>query len=464
MRAIEIRWPPWPYRAGFCITDDTDTAELASVRAVYDFLSARGVRTTKTVWALRPTEPCGIPPLPASIQRGVTLEDPDYLAYCGELNARGFEIALHGASAGNNRRAAIERAFEIMDRHFAPARTYVCHAKNADNPYWQEKIVARGPLRLLLSLYAGRHRCAGEDPVSPYFWGDLCRRRVRFVRLLRTARINTLAANPSMPYHESEKPYVPYWFSATKRSLRDCTAVPALDDLERSDGACVLYQYLCRYADAASGGVTPAFRDAVERLATRPALWVDTAGAILDRLRLVNGVWLATRGPEAWVVNANDEEVRDLQIATEAVAAAPLPEGTRSATGLLIVDRLPPGALHRMRFAEEVKGRGRRAIALDPLGRGRGDFGHGETFVNAGEGPWRVAAGFTVAPGTLAVRFAAGLEELRPTSRAADAELTALFLDQARIILREFAFKGRPLNSDRWLSQKTIELEDHDRW
>src|SRR5262249_25576379 len=173
--AAELRWPPAPYRAGFTITDATDAASLDTVRAVYDVLDAHGVRVTKTVWVFPPEEPCGIPALPASIQRGVTLADPGYRRYCEHLAARGFEITLHGATAGTNRRATIERAFADLDQSFPRPATYICHAKNADNPYWQEKVVARGPLRWLLSTYARGHRCSGEDPASPYFWGDLCR-------------------------------------------------------------------------------------------------------------------------------------------------------------------------------------------------------------------------------------------------------------------------------------------------
>jgi hypothetical protein len=462
VRPVEIHWAPWPHRAAFCITDDTDTAELATVRAVYDALEPYGVRATKTVWAFRPAEPCGIPPLPPSIQRGVTLEDAEYLDYCRELDRRGHEIALHGATAGNNRRETVVAAFDRMARHFRPAATYVCHAKNADNPYWQEKTVARGPLRWLLAAYARGHRCSGEDPASPYFWGDLCRERIRYIRLLRTTRVDTLSANPSMPYHEAEKPFVPYWFSATKRSFRDCTAPGALDALERSGGACVLYQYLCRYADPA-GGVTPAFRAGLERLAARGAVWVDTAGAVLDRLRRIHAVWVASRGRDAWLANAGDEDVTGLQLVSPA-PGGPLPDGVHPTSDGLRVERLPARSLLPLRFAEPVAAAGRRAIALDPRLRGRAGFGHGTVFVNAGAEEWRSGRGREVPPHTVTAEFAPGLERLRPFSRAGDAELSALFAAQAAILLREFLFKGRPVDSGRWLAQDTIALEDHDRW
>src|SRR5262249_22313029 len=151
--------------------------------------------------------PCGIPALPESIQRGVTLEDPEYARYCDTLSQAGFEICLHGASAGNNRRERTARALELVAARFGRPGTYICHAKNAENPYWHERVAPRGPAQRLLGL-ASRYRCSGEDPASPYYWGDLCRSEVKQIRLFRTRNVNTLAENPSMPYHDPEKPYV----------------------------------------------------------------------------------------------------------------------------------------------------------------------------------------------------------------------------------------------------------------
>ena len=467
MAVAELRWPPHPYRAGFTITDDTDAADLASVRAVYDVLAAHGVRVTKTVWAFPPLEPCGIPALPPSIQRGITLEDPGYLSYCTDLAAKGFEITLHGATAGNNRRATIERAFALLDDHFPPAHTYICHAKNADNPYWQEKVVARGPLRWLVGAYARGHRCSGEDPASAYFWGDLCRERVRYIRLFRTRDPNTLAANPSMPYFEREKPYVRGWFAATKRSFAAVTEDGVLASLERDWGLCVLYQYLYRWAEPGTGHAghpraRPEFVRGVERLAAHPRLWCDTATRLLDRVRLLHGVVLAARGHSLWLVNTNDEPVDALQVQTAARPARETP-GVRAEADVLIVESLAPRSRLRVDCDRAVEARGRTALALDGLLRGRRSFGHGAVWVNESDAPWR-SRGVDVAPLGHAVRFAPGLETLAPRSRAGDGELTRLFLEQAAIVVREVLTRGRHLDSNRWLGADSIALEDHAAW
>jgi hypothetical protein len=420
MSRAELRWPPHPYRAGFTITDDTDASELGPVRAVYDTLAAHDVRVTRTVWAFPPEEPCGIPPMPAQMQRGVTLADADYLHYCESLAARGFEIALHGATAGNNRRSLIERAFARLDRHFPPASTYICHGKNADNPYWQEKAVPRGPLRWASAGFARAYACSGEDPASPYFWGDLCRERVRYIRLYRTREPNVLAVNPSMPYFEPEKPFVRGWFSACKRSFAHVTGHDILTSLERDWGLCVLYQYLFRWADAGTGAVRPEFAAGVRRLREHPRVWCDTASKLLDRLRLMHGVFVSARGPELWLVNTNPEPVERLQVETAARPAEPT-GGVHAEAGVLVVRALAAGERRRIVCDRPVEARGRHAVPLsDPAPAAR--------------------------------------------THAGDAELTRLFLGQAAIVGRELLLRGRTLDHDRWLAAERIQLEDHDAW
>ena len=69
-----------------------------------------------------------------------------------------------------------------------------------------------------------------------------------------------------------------------------------------------------------------------------------------------------------------------------------------------------------------------------------------------------------MAPGSFALRFAPGLEDLQPRSRASDTELTRLFVEQSAIIAREVLFKGRPLVTNRLLSDETVTLGNQDNW
>lgn len=461
MRTAEILWPPYPWRAGFCITDDADAATLPGVRGVYDHLAAIGLRTTRTVWPFRPAERCGIPPLPATIQRGITLEDPGVLDYCLALHERGFEICLHGASAGNNVRERTDRALNLMERRFGGARTYVCHAKNAENPYWHERVAPRGPWRWALAPLS-RYRCSGEDPASPYFWGDLCFERVRQIRLFRTREIDTLASNPSMPYHDPEKPLVRSWFAATKRSFHDCTAPDALEGLVRGHGLCVLYQYLHRYADPGDGRLDSQFRADTERLMGTTAILVDTAAVLMERLRRIQGVFLAHRGSELWVANANDTAVEELQVRVPLPLRAVPPEASLEDDRLRI-RRLPSGGILRIETGEPTVP-WPRPIPVDAVGHGSLDFGFGRVFVNAGPQPWTVSPRLRLDAGACSAEFAPGFAAQRPMRKASPAEIHGLLVGQLSIIGHEILWKGRSLSSRRFLSAEHIPLEDHATW
>ena len=109
MAKAKILWTSYPFKAGFCITDDTDGATVENVKIVYDLLIKKGIKTTKTVWAFLPDDISGILKSGSTLKRSinlenVTLEDSEYLNYCKKLSEEGFEICLHGASSGNNRR------------------------------------------------------------------------------------------------------------------------------------------------------------------------------------------------------------------------------------------------------------------------------------------------------------------------------------------------------------------------
>jgi len=167
--------------------------------------------------------------------------------------------------------------------------------------------------RRLLAIYS-RHQCFGEAVESPYFWGDLCLEKIKQIRLFRTRDTNTLAANPAMPYFEEHKPFASGWFSATKRSFGDCTTDQALSKLTNENGLTMLYQYLHRYADLQNYTVQPKFKAAAERLRAFSGIWISTVSSMMDRLRLVQGIFIAYRQNRGWIVNTNAREAQDLQI------------------------------------------------------------------------------------------------------------------------------------------------------
>ncbi len=464
MPQAKLIWSPFPYQAGFCVTDDPDDEGLESVKLVYDYLQKIGLVTTKAVWPFRPDAPSGIPATPSSTLRGATLQDQDYLEYCRALQRAGFEICLHGASAGNNLREKTKQAFEFLENHLGPSDTFICHSKNADNIYWEEKSAPNALSRRLLSIYS-RHQCFGEVVESPYFWGDLCREKIKQIRLFRTRDTNTLAANPSMPYFEGRKPLVSGWFSATKRSFWDCTTEQALSKLTNENGLTVLYQYLHRYADWQNHTVQPKFKIAAERLMAFSGIWISTVSGIMDRLRLVQGLFVAYRQNRAWIVNTNAHEARDLQIVLPpGILCLDNHPAIQQSGCLLRLHRLAPQEIHCLTFSQDIRFAGNRTAAWDAEGKMKFDFGHGTVFLNLSRQTWRASHAGEIEPNQFKIVFKKGLEKIRPISKAGHWELLWLFWGQSLIILREILFKKRSFNTDKFLGAREILLEDHEHW
>jgi len=463
-------WPPYPYRAGFCITDDTDNADKARVKAVYDFLLDRGFVTTKTVWPFKPMERCGIPPVPDSVLRGVTCEDEEYRDYCGMLSRNGFEICLHGASAGNNLREATERAFQFLDEHFGPSDTFICHSKNAENIYWEHKVTDRFPFSALLRLYSS-HSCEGEVESSPFFWGDVCARRINQVRLFRTRRTNTLARNPSMPYYDPRKPYVNGWFSATKRSLADCASPDALDRLKKENGLTVLYQYLDRYANDETLAIDERFARGVENILGDGSILVDTVSGMMRRLRACHGLFVVSGDDAFWIVNTGDEPVRDLQVALGAGVSTmpsrtiPGDGETRLEGNTLVISSVPAQSVTKYTTGVALAFSGERCKRLNKSRRLAWKLPLGTVYVNLSDIPWEAGNDIQVKPGSFQTNLPrSGTGTLLHTTLPA-AEEWKLLSDQVSIILREILLKGRSLDAEKYLGGPTrTKHEDQYNW
>jgi len=67
----------------------------------------------------------------------------------------------------------------------------------------------------LLTRFRNHKRYMGDVEGSPYFWGDICKERIRYFRNFTYPAINTLACCPQMPYHDERRPFVNHWFAST---------------------------------------------------------------------------------------------------------------------------------------------------------------------------------------------------------------------------------------------------------
>ena len=265
----------------FTILDDTDLSTVENVGSVYRLLTELGMRTTKTVWPL------------ASVRDGryggSSLQDPEYLKFILNLKGLGFEIALHNVRNHDSTREIIEQGLEEFRRRIGhDPRVHANHCENRDNIYWGAvRFHMLRPLYRAGSTLLDGHAFEGHDPGTRFFWGDLCKERVDYVRNLVFREINLDGVNPTMPYHDPSRPYVKYWFSSCEggnaTSFCDTICEANQDRLEAEGGVCIMYTHLaCGFANA--GRVDPRTEQLLRRLADRDG-WFVPVSTLLDFLR-----------------------------------------------------------------------------------------------------------------------------------------------------------------------------------
>jgi len=287
--AAVMLWPPprrvvrFPDGKRFALTivDDTDLATLSRAKPVYDALYEAGLRTTKTVWAL----PIVDKPAPADF--GDTLQDAGYRAFILDLKSKGFEIALHGVRGGSSpRETSIKGLDEFKAITGADPSLFVNHALNLDDLYWGKYRLTFAPYRWLFGV-TSETQFAGHLPESPYFWADVAKQRVKYVRRFVFSEINVLRVSPSVPYQLDETPYVNYWFdSSDGGSLDQFEALLSpenLDRLEREGGACIIYAHLGAGSFNKDGRAHPRFLNVIREVGRRPG-WFVPATQLLDYL------------------------------------------------------------------------------------------------------------------------------------------------------------------------------------
>jgi hypothetical protein len=273
----------WPEGRAFAFTvfDDTDLGTLQNLPEVYAFLRDQGFRTTKSVWPLLGTDGGGT-------AAGATCADGPYLGWLRGLHEQGFEIGYHNATWHSSPRADTQRALDHFGELFGGApRCMANHMSCEEGIYWGRDRVT-GPHRVLydlLTLGRGR-RFGGHRPGDRFFWGDLCRERIRYVRNFTFADLNTLRACPYMPYHDPRRPYVNLWYASSEggdvTAFNRTLAEARQDRLEEEGGAAILYVHFAKGFRGPTG-LERRFRALLERLARKNG-WFVPVSRLLDHL------------------------------------------------------------------------------------------------------------------------------------------------------------------------------------
>jgi len=269
----------WPKNKKFAFTiiDDTDNSTIENIKPVYDYLTSKGILATKTIWIYPPNDHYS----------GSSLRDQNYLEYIKELKLNGFDIQLHNVGSGKFKRDTIIKGlkeFKLILGTFP--KIHINHSQNTDNLYWGYKRHVF-PFRLLFGLIQRNKSFEGEESDSPYFWGDWSAGILKYTRNYVFNDINTLKMDPKMPWRDTRKPLVNYWFSSSDgHSLDEFISLLEEKNIQRlSDegGACIVYTHFASGFVAEDGTLNQDFKRAIDLLSKHDA-WFTTATELLDFL------------------------------------------------------------------------------------------------------------------------------------------------------------------------------------
>lgn len=294
--------PVWPDGKAFAFTvfDDPDGDTESARRFVYPFLYDLGFLTTKGVWPIGPLREPNSP--------GETCSSAEYRRDAQAWQAKGFEIGYHSAAPHSCTREEVIESLEAFRNYFGEYPSAMANHYNADAMYWgQARLtgVLRRGIYNAVTRGGNKDRFSGHEPDSEYFWGDLCRDKIRYCRNLVYRNINTLQSCPFMPYHDPHRPYVAAWFSASEGAQRPAflraIAEESQDRLEAEGGLCIMYTHF-GHGFVEDGKLHPEFSRLMTRLSKKNG-WFAPVSSILDYLRGHNGVHTLTaqqRGTMEW--------------------------------------------------------------------------------------------------------------------------------------------------------------------
>ena len=275
---------PGGQRFAFSILDDTDDSTLENIEPVYALLRDLGLRTTKTAW------PLDCPEGSRHFFAAETLQNRRYRDFVHDLVEAGFELAFHGATMESSRRDRTIQGLEFMRGEFGRYPRLFCnHGQNRENLYWGHARYRVAPFRLLSRLRLGGagEGFEGHREGSEYFWGDVCRDVIQYVRNFTFDRLNLLEVNPGMPYRTASTPYVNYWFSTADApevgAFNRLLSRARVDRLAAGGGVCLVSTHFGK-GFVQDGRVHPETRSLLGHLADKGG-WFAPVSDVLDWMR-----------------------------------------------------------------------------------------------------------------------------------------------------------------------------------
>lgn len=274
----QIEWPEGKDFA-FTIFDDTDLSTIENVKEVYSLLIDYGFYSTKSVWTIHGTQ--------KPLIGGSTCEDPEYLEWIISLKNKGFEIALHNVTFHSSlRHETIEGIKRFTELFGYNPKSMSNHSGNIESIYWGNYRLTSFNKFIYNFLTLNRHNgiFRGHIKGDQYFWGDICKEKLKYVRNFVYSDINTFKACPIMPYHDPQRPFVNYWFASSEgrdvKAFNQCISERNQDSLEEEGGACIMYTHFAKgFYD--NNALNKRFKELMRRLSRKNG-WYVPVSTLLD--------------------------------------------------------------------------------------------------------------------------------------------------------------------------------------
>lgn len=272
----EIKWPK-NHDFAFTIVDDTDGATVKNVKPVYDYLYEKGIITSKTCWVY---------PSRDDVYTGECLEDENYKNFLLDLKEKGFEIGFHNAGSGGFKREETISALEKFKEVFgAYPNLHINHSNNIENIYWGNKRFS-GPVKWIYKIAKNQIKSLGDDEKSEYFWGDICKKHIKYVRNRTFNGINTLKEDSRLVYKEKGKEkYSNYWFSSSDgmrlEPFLKLLTKENVDKLVEEKGLCIVYTHFAYDFVDENGNLSEEFKKTIDYIASKNG-WFVPASKVLD--------------------------------------------------------------------------------------------------------------------------------------------------------------------------------------
>jgi len=288
----------WPDGKSFAFTiiDDTDKSTLENALQVYDYLYSKRVLTTKSVWVRE-----GKNSEEYTDFKGTTLLDNEYTNWVKSLQDKGYEICLHSMTWSASTRDQIIDGFNRFESLFGKSNVLIQHNDIVANEsiYWGSKRLIF-PLNLIYELiskinsnHANSQIYQGENTESMFFWGDICKKKVEFIRNLVFPSINLFNVTPYVVHKRSSTKYVNNWFVSCEAP--DATSFVKLlsnDNIEKlvnENGLCIVYTHFGK-AFVENGILKESFKKAITYLTNKNG-WFVPASEIFNHLeKKSNGI------------------------------------------------------------------------------------------------------------------------------------------------------------------------------